>query len=394
MIQRSFRYKLAPTPEQAETLAQFAGVTRLIYNLALEQRRDFWRHYQTQTGKTLNFISQGRQVTELRAQVDWIGAVPSGILTQALRDLDRAFANFWAGRSRYPTPRRKGQHDSFRSKAVEVRWRSLNRRWGAVRIQNLGWVKYRVSRPLHGKVVNATVSHCAEGWFVSFTCEIEHEAAPLALPAVGIDRGITNTIALSTGELLSTPDTSALERRKAKAQRVLARRSRGSSRYQKQRRRLGRISAKIGRIRADWRHKATLDIAKRFGTVAIEDLNTKGMTRAGKGKAKRGLNRSILEQGWGAFERVLAYKLDERGGTLVKVNPAYSSQTCSACGVIDRASRESQASFACQSCGFASHADTNAAINILRRSTASMRVEDGELIPAVETRTANHALAA
>jgi putative transposase len=149
---------------------------------------------------------------------------------------------------------------------------------------------------------------------------------------------------------------------------------------------LSRITAKIARVRADWRHKATTDIARRFGRVSIEALQIKNMTASGPGK--RGLNRSILEQGWGAFERTLAYKLEERGGVLVKVDPAYTSQTCSACGTIDKASRKSQASFACRHCGFASHADTNAAINILRRGTASMLAEGSGCAPT-ETRTFN-----
>lgn len=386
MIQRSFRYRIYPTAEQAERLAQFAGTARFVYNLALEQRRVFGRR-----GRCFNFVNQGHQVTELRREVDWIGAAPITALTQALRDLDRAFSNFFAGRTRYPTPRRKGIHDSFRCQGNAVGSRPINKQWAAVRIPNLGWVKYRDTRAISGRVMGATISRRAGTWFVAFACEIEHETPANSLPAVGIDRGVANTLALSTGELLSTPDTVRLDRRKKRAQRILARRVRGSNRYRKQRLRVGRLAAKIARVRDDWRHKATLDIAQRFGTVAIENLQTVNMTRAGKGK--RGLNRSILEQGWGAFETALAYKLEERGGTLVKVNPAHTSQTCSDCGAIDKASRESQSSFACRHCGFAAHADTNAAINILRRSTASMRVKGGGYVP-VETRTVSRALAA
>jgi putative transposase len=177
--------------------------------------------------------------------------------------------------------------------------------------------------------------------------------------------------------MLSTPNLTHLERRKRRAQRVLARRVRGSTRYRKQRQRLRRITARIARCRADWRHKVTRNISLRFGTVTLEALNVPNMTRSGRGK--RGLNRSIMEQGWGAFERVLVYKLEERGGALIKVDPRYTSQTCSACGTIDKASRESQASFACRHCGFAAHADHNAALNILRRSTP--RVEGSDYAP-------------
>lgn len=134
--------------------------------------------------------------------------------------------------------------------------------------------------------------------------------------------------------------------------------------------RVSRLSAKIARVRADWQHKASHSIAERFGIVAVEDLKIANMSASGRGK--RGLNRSILNQGWGAFATKLAYKLEERGGSLVKVNPAYSSQTCSDCGAVDSASRKNQADFACTSCGFAANADHNAAIIILRRSTPSV----------------------
>lgn len=390
MIQRSFRYRLYPTAEQAERLAQFAGTTRYVYNLALEQRETFWRQYRAATGGQLNFVSQGQQVTALRREVDWIAATPSSALTQALRDLDRAFSNFFSRRASYPTPRCKGVNDSFRIQAKYCVFRAINGRWASVRIPNLGWVKLRYSRPLVGKWVNLTVNCIGGLWFASFACEIEHEACPSVLPSVGIDRGIANTLALSTGELLSTPATKHLELLRKRAQGTLERRKRGSIRHHKQRLRLARISAKIARVRADWRHRVTTDIARHFGTVAVEDLNTLSMS---SGRGKRGLNRSIREQGWNAFERTLIYKLEERGGTLIKVNPAYTSQTCSACGIIDKASRESQASFACRHCGFAANADTNAAINILRRSAPCLPVEASGY-GASETGTVNHAVVA
>jgi putative transposase len=377
VIQRAFRYRLEPTAEQAALFEQFAGVTRFVYNLALEQRATYWRQYRAATGRRLDSFSQGKEVTSLRREVDWIRSVHATTLCYALRDLDQAFANFFSGRSAFPNFRRKGENDSFRFKAVETRIKHLNGKWSAVRVPKIGWVKFRDTRPMRGKLVNLTITKDACNWHASFACEIESAAPPNALPPVGIDRGIANTLALSTGEMMSTPDLTRLERRKRRTQRILARRVRGSNRYRKQRRRLSRITAKLARCRADWRHKATLDIARRFGSVTLEALQVRNMTRAGKGK--RGLNRSILEQGWGAFERALAYKLEERGGTLIKVDPAYTSQTCSACGTIDKASRESQASFACRHCGFAAHADHNAAINILRRSTP--RVEGSGCAP-------------
>jgi putative transposase len=397
MTHRAFRYKLAPDAGQEAMFRQFAGVVRLVYNLALEQRRAWWRHYQRQTGGRLNYVAQARELTLLRAAFDWTAAVHVTPQQQALRDLDRAYANFFAGRAGYPSPRKKGVNDAFRFQGREIETKRLNRKWSAVRLPKIGWVKFRDTRPLRGTTMNATVSLSPSGWHIAFACEIEHDAPANHLPAVGIDRGVANTLTLSTGEHLRMPATLAgLERVKRRVQRTLARRKRGSVRHAKARRRVAALQARAARIRLDWRHKASLDLARRFGTVVLENLNTKGMTASAKGtieapgtnvRQKAGLNRAILDQGWHGFEAVLAYKLEERGGYFCKVDPRHTSQTCSACGAVDRESRESQASFYCRQCGFRAHADYNAAINILRRNTASMIVEEGQQL-SVEAITA------
>ena len=396
MILRGFRYKLAPTPEQETLFKQFSGVCRLVYNLALEQRRDWWRHYERQTGSRLNYVMQARELTALRSQYDWIAAVSQTCQQQALRDLDKAYVNFFKGIARYPSPRRRGINDAFRFQGREVEVMPVNARWSTVRLPKIGWVKFRDTRPLRGTVKNATVSLDPLGWHISFACEIEHEVPANDNPSVGIDRGVANTITLSTGEIQSVPASlEAIERRHRAAQRVLARSKRGSNRRAKALRRCAKLSARRARIRRAWQHKAALSIARRYGTVVLEDLKVRNMTASAKGtiaqpgrnvRAKAGLNRSILNQGWGAFETILGYKLEERGGTLVKVNPAYTSQTCSECGTIDSQSRESQARFVCRHCGFHAHADHNAAINILRRNTAFMRMEEGHKLSG-EVRT-------
>lgn len=384
---RGFRYKLAPTPEQEAQFGQFAGVCRLVYNLALEQRRDWRRQFQATTGRPITFPSQCRELTALRAEYDWIAAVRSTCQTQALRDLDRAFANFFAGRASFPSPRRKGVNDSFRFQGRDTETRRLNAKWSAIRVPKIGWVKFRDTRPLTGEIRNVTISRSADGWHASIACLIEHDAPANDNPHVGIDRGIANTISLSTGEHFSVPASLiALDRRKRASDRIASRRKRGSRRHAKAQRRVSRLSARLANARRDWQHRTSLDIAKRFSTAAIEDLKIKNMSASGAGK--RGLNRSILNQGWGAFATMLAYKMEERGGTVVKVPAAYTSQTCSECGAIDRESRENQATFHCRHCGHRAHADTNAALSILRGSTSAMRVEGHDCVP-VEARTFN-----
>jgi putative transposase len=378
MIFRGFRYKLQPSLEQESLFRQFVGVCRLVYNLALEQRRDWWRQFEQETGRPLNHVPPARELTVLRAEYDWITAVSQTCQRQALSDLDQAFANFFRGIARYPSPRKRGINDAFRFQGREVETTPLSGKWSALRLPKIGWVKFRNTRRM---ALDAT------GWHVSFACAIEPVTPATICPAVGIDRGIANTLALSTGERLSVPcSLDAIERRKRRAQKTLARKKRGSQRRAKALRRVARLSARAARIRCDGQHKAALNIASCFGIVILEDLKIRNMTASACGtteaprhrvKQKAGLNRSILSQGWGGFATILADKLEERGGTLISVDPAFTSQTCSAFGIVDSQSRENQALFACRHCDFRAHADRNAAINILRQSTASMRMEEG-----------------
>ena len=381
-IHRGLRYRLAPTPEQEAQFRQFAGVCRLVYNLALEQRETWGRR------RRIGYLAQQTELTALRAEVDWIAAVPRESTAYALRDLDAAFANFFAGRACYPCPRHKGEDDAFRCDGRYAPTRRLNARWSAVRLPKIGWVKYRDTRPLRGRVLNATVSRDAQGWHIAFACAIEHEV-PAPLPgAVGIDRGVVNAITLSTGDRLTMPTSlERLEKAARRAQRVLSRRKKGSKRRERQRRRVARLRARQARIRLDFNHRASRSVAERFGMVVIEALNVAGMTTSARGtveapgrnvRQKAGLNRAILARGWGQFARLLAYKMEERGGLVIEVPAHYTSQTCAACTTVDARSRKSQAVFRCIACGHTDHADVNAAVEILRRgSTPSLRVEAG-----------------
>jgi len=389
-VHRGFRFDLHPTPAQAETLGQWIGVVRLVYNLAFEQRRDFWRHFQANEGRSISLASQGRELTMLRAEYDWIAAVPQSGLEAALNDLDRAFAAFFRGGG-YPRPRRLGVNDSIRFRGREVAVRALNAKWGEAKLPKIGWVKFRLTRPIPPAVKTATVARSEGPWQIAFACDIGEAPAKLSvLPVVGVDRGVANTLSLSTGEHIRLPDTERLERRRRKAQRILARRKRGSRRYAKQRQRIARLHSRVARARTHHLHVASTGLARRFGVVALEALDVKAMTTRARDKGvrqKAGLNRSILAQGWTRFAAMLEYKLEAAGGRLVYVPAAFTSQTCSACGVVDRASRKSQAAFACVHCGHEAHADTNAALEIRRRSTALLLAEAGQLGLADEPRT-------
>lgn len=368
---RGYVYRLAPTEGQERKFRQFAGVCRLIWNLSLEQRRVWGKSH------GCNFHTASADLKDLRAEFDFIGGVSQTAQQQTLMDLDKAYTAFFEGRARYPKPRRKGESDQFRFMGREVCVRRINRRWSEIRLPKIGWVRFRDTRPMGGAIRNATVRLTALGWQVSIMCKIEMEE-PTRLPgSVGIDRGVEVPLMLSNGDQFHLPASLAkLDRHHKRAQRTAARRRKGSNRWRRAMVRAAKLKARQARIRVNWQHQASRRIADNFGSVVVEKLRTKNMTRSAKGtleapgvnvKAKSGLNRSILNVGWHGFETKLAYKLAERGGQLVRVNPAYTSQTCSACGIVDSRGRESQASFVCPCCGFRANADLNAAINIKRR---------------------------
>jgi putative transposase len=380
MLHRGYRYRLYATDEQEILFGQYAGVCRLVYNLGLEQRRDWWRLFKEKTGRTISYPSQARELTALRAEFDWIAAVSIICQQQALRDLDQAFASFFAGRTDHPTPRKRGLNDAFRFSGRDCQWRKLNAKWGAVRLPKIGEVKFRLTRSIPGMIKNVTVTSDALGWHVVFSTEVEHTAPQNFGPAVGIDRGVVHTLALSDGTFRDIPKErlNVLERRARKQARKLARCKRGSNRRHTARKILARTKAKIARTRLHWIHERTTEIATTHGVVVLEALKTKAMTATAKGtlanpgrkvRQKAGLNRAILNNAWHQFASLLSYKLAERGGEVRTVNPAYTSQTCSKCGAIDKASRENQATFRCGHCGHVANADTNAARIILRAGT-------------------------
>lgn len=380
MANRAYRYRLYPTPDQTLRLSNWVGAVRFIYNLALDQRQNWY-----QPGRCFNFATQGLEVTQLRAEVDWLRDAPSCLFAQALRDLDSAYRNWWSGAARAPTPRKRGAHDSMRfPQPRDLSVRRLSRRWGLLRIPKMGNVRVRLDRDFIGRLCNLTISRKAGQWFVAIQCEVETDKPAATGAPIGIDRGVTVFAALSTGQLIAPANVGrGAGKALARAQRSMARKVKGSNNRRRARLRVARQHQRVANARKDFLHKITTTIAKNHRVVVIEALKVQNMTRSAAGtvenpgrnvRQKAGLNRSILDQGWGQFRTLLAYKLEERGGRLIEVNPAYTSQTCSACGVIDADSRRDQR-FACRACGHEAHADTNASLNILRRGTAYLPVE-------------------
>ena len=393
MLQRKANtYRLYPTSEQHLVLFQIAGACRAVYNLALEQRRDWWQRHKSQTRKTISFAGQCKELTDLRREVDWLREAPIHPLQQALRDLDRAYQGFFAGRGGYPSPRRKGRNDSFRfPDPTGLKVERTGKKTGRIKLPKLGWIAFRGWYAIPGAIRNITVSLRAGQWFASVQWEREvPEPAASELSSVGIDMGVSVFAAMSNGTTIA-PGNFGRKALKAlrKAQRSLARKKKGSANRRKALRRVQKLHARVANARKDFLHKKSTIIAKNHGMVAVEKLKVRNLSASASGTAeepgrnvrqKSGLNRSILDQAWRLFFTLLGYKLVERGARLVEVPPAYTSQTCSACGCVDPANRISQARFVCQACGYTENADINAAKNILRRADHPLKPVEGDRI--------------
>ncbi|WP_232778604.1 RNA-guided endonuclease InsQ/TnpB family protein [Carbonactinospora thermoautotrophica] len=257
----------------------------------------------------------------------------------------------------------------------------LNRRWGAVKLPKFGWVRFRWTRPLGGTVRNATVLRDGGRWYIAFCVEDGlPEAAPNGQPPVGVDRGVVNAVTCSDGwakdrELVTPGEAKRLRR----LQQQLARQKKGSKRRAVTKAKLARLNARIRNRRNDLCVWVANRLTRRHGLVVVEDLNIKDMTAFAKGtieapgrqvRQKAGLNRAILNKGWSRLVLALEHAGRYHGCSVVMVNPAYTSQTCSACGHCASENRESQAVFRCVACGQLDHADVNAAKNILAAGLA------------------------
>ena len=384
------RYRLLPTPAQEAVLRDHCGHARFTWNLAVEQHA----HWHPGRTSAPGYLEQCRQLTAARAEYPWLGAGSQTVQQQALRDFTQAMAAFFdphnpAGR---PSWRKAGRDEGFRIVGRRGRqWdvRRVSRKVGQVWVPKAGWVRFRWSRAVPPGIKSYRVTRDRAGrWHVAFAAIPDPVPAPGNGEVVGVDRGVAVGAALSTGELLHVPGLTARERnRLRRLERKLARARRGSHRRGRVKLAIARLKARETDRRKDWAEKTSTDLARRFDTIRVENLDVTSMTRSARGTAdapgrnvrqKAGLNRGILRSGWGLLVR----RLEEKApGRVEKVKPHFTSQRCSACGHMDAESRESQARFVCTACGFTSHADVNAARNIAAGHAVTARGGNGAARP-------------
>lgn len=361
------RFRLDPTPEQVPVMEAHCGHARFVWNLCVEQQ-EWWSPYR---GKAPNYNARAKQLTEARAEFEWLRDGSVTVQQQALRDFDQAMRNFFGGTHRRPTYRKRGQSDGFRIVGNEAKAEKLNGKWSQVWVPKIGWVKMRRTRDVPAFKSYRVTKDRAGRWHVAFAVKPEPLDGPGTGEVVGVDRGVAITAALSTGETLHCPALSKRERAKLrKAQRRAARAPKGSDAKRAEYGKAAKLKAREADIRKDFVEKTSTELARRFDLIRFEKLNIVNMIASAAGTVdepgknvaqKAGLSRAILAQGWGMLR---SRTEDKAPGRVEDVPAPFTSLRCSACGWIEKKSRESQAVFCCVHCGFTCNADINAAHNV------------------------------
>ena len=389
-VRRSYKFRLRPTKKQEAALSACLEDTRQLYNAALEERREAWRMGRHQ----VTFYSQSAQLKEIRAADPeryerWAFACERS----AIRRLDRALQAFFdrvnAGQKPgYPRFKGRGWWDSIEWPAEKggARWDSVpHPRATRVYLVGIGHVRVHQHRPVNGRVKTVTAKREGDRWYVILSCD-DVPAKPLEPTgsAVGIDLGVASFATTSTGAHVPNPrHLAATAGRLATAQRILARKERGSKRRKKAAVKVATLHGKVRRQRLDHAHKTALALVRGHDLIVHEDLPITNMTKRPKARpdgnggyqpnratAKTGLNKSIQDAGWGVFLRILTAKAESAGRAVIGVDPRHTSQRCAQCGHTTEGNRVTQAEFRCLACGHQANADVNAAMNILRAGLA------------------------
>lgn len=353
---RTYKRKLILTKAQSERIEQWMGVCRMVYNMGLEIRISAWKNRQ----ENIHKYELMKQITEIRKEYDLVKDVCAQSLQDCIDRLEKSYSYFFKGCG-FPKFKSKRKNNSVGFKSIKVEHNKII-------LEKFGVVKMLKDTPILGTPKTAIVIKEPTGYFVCIQCKEVPKKFISENQAVGLDMGLSSFCIDSNGNFISNPKHfEKYERRLRIENRSLARKKKGSNSWKKQCKRLSLLHHKIANVRKDFLHKQSTIIAKGYSSVCMEGLNIAGMVK------NKNLSKHILDVGWGMFKTMLDYKTN-----VIKVNPKYTSQTCSACNHVDSNSRLNQSNFTCTNCGYSENADVNAAKNILRKGIALGR-ERGSL---------------
>ena len=384
IVRKAFKFILNVKKSDSVNFFQFAGCCRFLWNKCLKINQYRLKNKQSiMRYQELDFWSK---LWKKSNEYGFLKECQSQLLQQKLKDLDKAFMECFDKKQpnkRFPKLKKRGRGDSFRyPQGFKINGDNIY-------LPKLGWYRFRKSREIVGIPKNITVSFYAGYWYVSI--QTEHEIAqPIhnSKSIVGIDVGIARFATLSTGNYFSSRNYfRKLANKLSRAQKGLSRKIKFSNNWCKQKKKIQKIHAKIANSRRDRLHWCSHQISKNHAIIVMEDLKVSNMSKSAKGdmdnpvkcvKAKSGLNKSILDQGWSEFRRQLEYKQHWRGGEVLVVNPKNTSRTCpnTACGHTSKENRKSQSEFKCECCGYTNNADVVGAINVLRAGHAQLACGD------------------
>lgn len=376
---KACKIRLYPNEQQKQIISSQIGGNRYIYNRMLALKIYAYKKF----GINLKKFDLIKHATKLRnrTKTSWLKEVDSQSIQQSIGNMDTAYKNFFRRVKQGGAvgfPKFKSKHHSRQSFQYPQRVK-LNDNMNKIYLPKVGWVKCKGFRKEYiGKIKTVTVTLEAYQYHASILIDLKNETPKSTNLAqqVGLDVGVKLVVADSNGNKIKPLN---LERELSKLRKYakqLSRKKKGSSNRLKAKQKLAKINLKIANKRKDFLHKLSFQYAENQGTVIVEDLKIKNMTKSAKGtletpgkqvKQKQGLNRSITQQSWGMFFELLDYKLNERGGQLIKVDPKHTSQTCPSCGTVSKENRVSQSKFVCKTCHYSNNADVVGALNILAR---------------------------
>lgn len=373
---KTYKFRLYPNKATAEKLQWTLDRCRELYNAALAERKEAYR----MAGKSISYYDQKCDLVEIKNEIrpeyKEIGAhVLQDVILRVERTYRRFFLRVRSGeKGGFPRFKGRNWYDSFTypdTKGLKVKEHHVT-------LSKIGDVKIKLHRKIEGTVKACTIKREGEQWYAVFACEVKAEKLPVSYEDVGIDLGITHFAALSDGTFIDNPrHYRRTEKKFNRLQQSLSRKKRGSHRRKKAVKQLSKAYCKVRNQRKDFHHKTSRQLVNRYQAIVFEDLQTINMSKAPKPRqdeetgqylpngasAKAGLNKSILDAGWGQFVQITKAKAESAGRTVLCVNPYQTSQICSGCGVVKKKDL-SERWHSCE-CGTELDRDTNAAINIL-----------------------------